>query len=154
MLLRAAVSHQRRRFRWTADTALNFIYSRKLIPRMRIELERQLKQYEELERKPTERTHVVNAELKTIVWTPEHVRRCISSYSAEEVILANTFLNTYVETGPISDPKKPCGPRLMWNDKQLTGTRTSHFKNKLCTSFVPAYEQMQLSKPLCSAGES
>lgn len=110
---------------------------------MRVELERQLKEYEQWERRPNECKRCVSAELRVIVWSPEHVRRCIGGYTPEEVILANTFLNTYIEPNVRSmEAKRPSGTRLQWNDRPIGG-RISNFKNKLCTSFVPVYEQLQ-----------
>lgn len=63
----------------------------------------------------------------------------------EEAILSNTFLNTYIEINPKAERKNPTGTKLQWNDRTALPNR-SGAKNKLCTSFIPAFEQMQFAK--------
>jgi hypothetical protein len=95
---------------------------------------------------PTSVTTALTVEFRAIVWSPEHVKRCIGGYTHEEVVLANTFLNTYIEPNYRPDSKKITGTRLQWNDRQVNGARSNNFKNKLCTSFVPAFEHLQFCK--------
>jgi hypothetical protein len=41
-------------------------------------------------------TTLIIVELKTIIWSLDYIRKNITSFNMEEIMLANTFLNTYI----------------------------------------------------------
>jgi uncharacterized protein YhjY with autotransporter beta-barrel domain len=72
-----------------------------------------------------------------------------SILTPEELVLANTFLNTTVNNTEIKPQTKRNNiTKLQWNDRINSHRSSAGFKNRLCTSYVPAYEQLAFNKPI------
>lgn len=72
----------------------------------------------------------------------------MASFTPDEVLLANTFLNMYTQTNVKQPTKRTRGQRLQWNDRVNTHRSSAGFKNRLCTLFLTSYEQLPFNKPI------